>query len=126
MVLADDAKWLRDRLAANGVPAEAIAAHLAVLGNKEAMEAHALVSRARCDPRRSQFASHALHLGDADDTVGRMAARRSRTSSPRPIGSKSARRRAFPRQTSAGPRLWCCWRMSKPTGLTAATRELTG
>src|SRR3954447_25376597 len=38
VVLADDAKWLRDRLAANGVPAEAIAAHLAVLGNKQAMQ----------------------------------------------------------------------------------------
>src|SRR6202166_5291009 len=34
VVLADDAKWLRERLAAAGVPAAAIAQHLAVLGNK--------------------------------------------------------------------------------------------
>jgi pimeloyl-ACP methyl ester carboxylesterase len=39
VVLADNAKWLRERLAANGVPAAAIAQHLAVLGNKDAMEA---------------------------------------------------------------------------------------
>src|SRR3984957_7637109 len=39
IVLADNAKWLRERLAANGVPAAAIEAHLAVLGNRPAMEA---------------------------------------------------------------------------------------
>src|SRR3982074_747025 len=39
MVLADDAKWLRDRLTTNGVPASAIEQHLAVLGNKDTMEA---------------------------------------------------------------------------------------
>src|ERR1035438_2818265 len=38
-VLADDAKWLRERLAANGVPQAAISEHLAVLGNRSAMEA---------------------------------------------------------------------------------------
>src|SRR6476620_7118415 len=32
-VLACDARWLRDRWAANGVPAEAMKAHLSVLGN---------------------------------------------------------------------------------------------
>ncbi len=39
VVLADDARWLRERLAANGVPPDAIERHLAVLGNKQAMEA---------------------------------------------------------------------------------------
>src|SRR3954464_8332941 len=39
VVLADDARWLRDRLAANGVPPDAIELHLSVLGNSEAMEA---------------------------------------------------------------------------------------
>src|SRR3954447_3509631 len=39
VVLADDAKWLRDRLKANGVPSHAIEEHLALLGTKDAMEA---------------------------------------------------------------------------------------
>ena len=39
LLLADNAKWLRDRLAAAGVPASAIEAHLSVLGNKDAMDA---------------------------------------------------------------------------------------
>ncbi len=46
-MLADDARWLRDRLTANGVPTEAIEKHLAVLGNKEAMEAALAWYRAR-------------------------------------------------------------------------------
>src|SRR6202022_2724573 len=47
VVLADDAKWLRERLTANGVPAAAIEEHLAVLGNKDAMEAALAWYRAR-------------------------------------------------------------------------------
>src|SRR5580704_9499634 len=47
VVLADDAKWLRDRLTANGVPAPAIAEHLTVLGHKDAMEAALAWYRAR-------------------------------------------------------------------------------
>src|SRR5712671_7177853 len=39
LLLADNAKWLRERLAAAGVPSSAIETHLSVLGNKEAMEA---------------------------------------------------------------------------------------
>ena len=38
-ILANDAHWLRTRLTANGVPPEAIAAHLSVFGNPPAMEA---------------------------------------------------------------------------------------
>jgi pimeloyl-ACP methyl ester carboxylesterase len=77
VVLADDAKWLRDRLAANGVPAEAIAAHLAVLGNKEAMEAALAWYRARGAIRGplGPIRVPTLYIwGDADDTVGRTAA----------------------------------------------------
>jgi pimeloyl-ACP methyl ester carboxylesterase len=77
VVLADDAKWLRDRLAANGVPAEAIAAHLAVLGNKNAMEAALAWYRARGAIRGplGPIRVPTLYIwGDADDTVGRAAA----------------------------------------------------
>jgi len=77
VVLADDAKWLRDRLAANGVPAEAIAAHLAVLGNKNAMEAALAWYRARGAIRGplGPIRVPTLYVwGDADDTVGRIAA----------------------------------------------------
>jgi pimeloyl-ACP methyl ester carboxylesterase len=77
VVLADDAKWLRDRLAANGVPAAAIAQHLGVLGNKAAMEAALAWYRARGAIRGplGPIRVPTLYIwGDADDTVGRMAA----------------------------------------------------
>jgi pimeloyl-ACP methyl ester carboxylesterase len=77
VVLADDAKWLRDRLAANGVPADAIEAHLAVLGNKDAMEAALAWYRARGAIRGplGPIRVPTLYIwGDADDTVGRVAA----------------------------------------------------
>jgi pimeloyl-ACP methyl ester carboxylesterase len=77
VVLADDARWLRERLAANGVPADAIAKHLAVLGNKGAMEAALAWYRAR-GAIRGPFGPirvPTLYIwGDADDTVGRTAA----------------------------------------------------
>ena len=77
IVLADDAKWLRERLAANGVPAAAIEAHLAVLGNKGAMEAALAWYRARGAIRGPLGPIRVPTLfiwGDADDTVGRVAA----------------------------------------------------
>jgi pimeloyl-ACP methyl ester carboxylesterase len=77
VVLADNAKWLRERLAANGVPAAAIAAHLAVLGNKPAMEAALAWYRARGAIRGplGPIRVPTLYIwGDADDTVGRVAA----------------------------------------------------
>jgi len=77
IVLADDAKWLRERLAANGVPAAAIAEHLAVLGNKPAMEAALAWYRARGAIRGPLGPIRVPTLsiwGDADDTVGRVAA----------------------------------------------------
>jgi pimeloyl-ACP methyl ester carboxylesterase len=77
VVLADDAKWLRERLAAAGVPADAIARHLAVLGNKPAMEAALAWYRARGAIRGplGPIRVPTLYIwGDADDTVGRIAA----------------------------------------------------
>jgi pimeloyl-ACP methyl ester carboxylesterase len=77
IVLADDAKWLRDRLAAAGVPAFAIEEHLSVLGNKEAMEAALAWYRARGAIRSPLGPTRVPTLyiwGNADDTVGRAAA----------------------------------------------------
>jgi pimeloyl-ACP methyl ester carboxylesterase len=77
VVLADDAKWLRERLSANGVPAAAIARHLSVLGNKAAMEAALAWYRARGAIRGplGMIRVPTLYIwGDADDTVGRVAA----------------------------------------------------
>jgi pimeloyl-ACP methyl ester carboxylesterase len=77
VVLADNAKWLRDRLAANGVPGEAIERHLSVLGNKDAMEGALAWYRARGAIRGplGPIRVPTLYIwGDADDTVGRPAA----------------------------------------------------
>ena len=76
-ILADDAKWLRARLKANLVPAEAIEAHLSVIGNPAAMEAALAWYRARGVRHRplGPIKVPTLYIwGDADDTVGRMAA----------------------------------------------------
>ena len=76
-MLADNAKWLRDRLIANGVPNEAIERHLDVLGNKDAMEAALAWYRARGAVRGplGPIRVPTLYIwGDADDTVGRIAA----------------------------------------------------
>jgi pimeloyl-ACP methyl ester carboxylesterase len=77
IVLADDARWLRERLAVNGVPESAIEAHLAVLGEKPAMEAALAWYRARGAIRGplGLIRVPTLYIwGDADDTVGRIAA----------------------------------------------------
>jgi pimeloyl-ACP methyl ester carboxylesterase len=75
--LADDAKWLRTRLAANGVPQEKIEQHLSVIGKPEAMEAALAWYRARGvrhDPVGPTQVPTLYIWGDADDTVGRAAA----------------------------------------------------
>jgi pimeloyl-ACP methyl ester carboxylesterase len=77
LLLADNAKWLRERLAAAGVPSAAIEEHLSVLGNKDTMEAALAWYRARGairSPLRAIRVSTLYIWGDADDTVGRMAA----------------------------------------------------
>jgi pimeloyl-ACP methyl ester carboxylesterase len=76
-MLADDAKALRERLTANGVPPDAIERHLGVLGNKGAMEAAMAWYRARGAIRGPLGPTRVPTLyiwGDADDTVGVMAA----------------------------------------------------
>jgi pimeloyl-ACP methyl ester carboxylesterase len=77
LLLADNARLLRERLAANGVPATAIERHLTVLGNKAAMEAALTWYRARGAIRAPLGIIRVPTLyiwGDADDTVGRAAA----------------------------------------------------
>lgn len=77
LLLADNAKWLRVRLSAGGVPSASIEAHLAVLGNKDAMEAALAWYRARGAIRGplGPIRVPTLYIwGDADDTVGRPAA----------------------------------------------------
>ena len=77
IVLANNAKWLRDRHAANGVPVEATERHLSVLGNKPAMEGALAWYRARGAIRGPIGPIRVPTLfiwGDADDTVGRPAA----------------------------------------------------
>jgi pimeloyl-ACP methyl ester carboxylesterase len=77
VVLADDARWLRDRWAENGVPPAAMETHLSVLGNRPAMEAALAWYRARGAIRGplGPIRVPTLYIwGDADDTVGRDAA----------------------------------------------------
>ena len=77
VVLADNAKWLRERWAAAGVPLAAVEEHLGVLGNKAAMEAALTWYRARGAIRSPLGPIRVPTLtiwGDADDTVGRVAA----------------------------------------------------
>src|SRR4051794_6320598 len=77
VVLADNCRWLRERLAAAGVPAASIEKHLGVLGNKDTMEAALAWYRARGAIRGplGMIEVPTLYIwGDADDTVGRIAA----------------------------------------------------
>ena len=76
-VLADNVRWLRERLAKNGVPAAAIERHIGVLGNPAAMEGALAWYRARGAIRGplGTISVPVLYIwGDADDTVGRVAA----------------------------------------------------
>jgi pimeloyl-ACP methyl ester carboxylesterase len=77
VVLADNAKWLRERWAENGIPEAAMNEHLGVLGNRAAMEAALAWYRARGAIRGplGPIRVPTLYIwGDADDTVGRVAA----------------------------------------------------
>ena len=76
-VLADNARWLRERWAAAGMPAAAMEKHLSVLGNAPAMEGALAWYRARGAIRAplGVISVPVLYIwGDADDTVGRVAA----------------------------------------------------
>jgi pimeloyl-ACP methyl ester carboxylesterase len=77
IVLADDCKWFSERLAANGMPQEAIEKHLSVIGNKATMEAALTWYRARGAIRSplGPIRTPTLYIwGEVDDTVGRIAA----------------------------------------------------
>ena len=77
LMLADGARPLRERLARSGVPAAAIAEHMAVLGKAPAMEAALAWYRARGAIRTpvGVIGVPVLYVwGDADDTVGPSAA----------------------------------------------------
>ncbi|HEY4921307.1 MAG TPA: alpha/beta hydrolase [Xanthobacteraceae bacterium] len=76
-VLADGARWLRERHAAAGVPASATAEHLTVIGNPATMEGALAWYRARGAiraPLRPIRVPTLYIWGDADDSVGRPAA----------------------------------------------------
>ena len=75
-LLAENGKWVRDRLARNGVPPAAIDKHLSVIGTPEAMEAALAWYRARGErhPIGPTKVPTLFIWGDADDTVGRAAA----------------------------------------------------
>jgi pimeloyl-ACP methyl ester carboxylesterase len=76
-VLADDARWLRERWARCGVPATAVEDYLSVLGNAPAMKAALAWYRARGAIRAplGVIAVPLLYIwGEEDDTVGRVAA----------------------------------------------------
>jgi pimeloyl-ACP methyl ester carboxylesterase len=76
-LLADDSRWLRERLKANKVPLDSIARHVAFLGNAATMEAALAWYRARGAIRAPLGTIRVPTLaiwGDADDTVGRVAA----------------------------------------------------
>jgi pimeloyl-ACP methyl ester carboxylesterase len=80
-ILADDARWLRERLKANNVPEAAIAEYVAILGDPGTMEAALTWYRARGAIRAPIGAIKVPTLfiwGNADDTVGRMAAEATR------------------------------------------------
>src|SRR5215472_9211682 len=77
LLLADGARRLRERLAGSGVSPAAIAEHLSVIGNPPAMEAALAWYRARGAIRAplGPIRVPTLYLwGDADDTVGWIAA----------------------------------------------------
>ena len=107
LLLADDARRLRERLARSGVPAAAIEEHLSVLGNAPALEAALAWYRARGAIRAplGVIGVPVLYIwGDADDTVGRVAAEGTREFVSAPVSVRGpARRRPFRRRPGARP-----------------------
>jgi pimeloyl-ACP methyl ester carboxylesterase len=77
LLLADDARRLRERWTRSGVPPSAIEAHLSVIGDPAAMEGMLAWYRARGALRAplGPIRVPTLYVwGEADDTVGRAAA----------------------------------------------------
>ena len=80
-VLENDARWLRERWRKSGVSSAAAAQYLSVLGNEPAMTAALAWYRARGAVRAPLGVIRVPVLyvwGDADDTVGRVAAQGTR------------------------------------------------
>jgi pimeloyl-ACP methyl ester carboxylesterase len=76
-ILADNVRWLRERLEANKVPEASVAEYVAALGNPDAMEAALTWYRARGAIRApiGVIKVPTLYIwGNADDTVGRTVA----------------------------------------------------
>ena len=89
-VLADNAKWVRDRLTRNGVPPAQIEAHLSVLGNPAGMEAAIAWYRAAVsDTIRSRRPRCRRSTSGETTTIPSVVWRRKArlSSSPRPIVS---------------------------------------
>ena len=87
VVLADDCKWLRERWAANGMPATAMEKHLSVLGNEDAMEA--------AGGRSARSACRRCSSGGMPTTRSAASPPRARwISSPRPTVSRCCRAQA--------------------------------
>ncbi len=120
-ILADNANWLRTRLSANGVPPEAIARHLSVLGNPPAMEAALAWYRAR-GVRHAPVGPTkvpTLYLwGDCDDTVGRAAAEGTGEFIAAPYQFEilpGAGHYRTPIRECRSASTHCCWRISLAT-----------
>jgi pimeloyl-ACP methyl ester carboxylesterase len=109
-LLADDAAWVRTRLARNGVPEAAIAAHLSVIGNPPAMAAALAWYRAR-GTRQAIGPTKVPILfiwGDADDIVGGRRPRAPASSSPPTTNSPPSPASATtpPTRSRAGPAIY--------------------
>jgi len=118
-VLADDARWLRERLARSGVPAKAIAEHLSVLGNPAAMEAALAWYRARgAIARRSARSGFRRFTCGATRTIpsGGRRPRARASSCPHPIASRCCPASAIssPTRRPTGSTN-CCWRTWRST-----------
>ena len=107
-VLENDARWLRERWRKSGVSSAAAAQYLSVLGNAPAMTAALAWYRARGAVRAPLGVIRVPVLyvwGEADDTVGRVAAARHARLRVRSLSvRKPAGRRAFRRRPGAGAR----------------------
>jgi pimeloyl-ACP methyl ester carboxylesterase len=69
-LLAENGKWVRDRLARNGVPREAIEKHLSVIGNPPAMQ-QGLGTRVGPIGARSPRARYQASAASMDQPAGR-------------------------------------------------------
>ena len=117
-LVADDSRWLRERLAANGVPPDAIERHRRLLGDPADDGSRAdVVSRARRDPRpaRQDRRADTVHLGRCRrHRRPRRGGGHRRRRVRRLTGSKCCRASAISRRIRFRTRsTHCCSRTSK-------------